>query len=689
VVSYDGIHVVGTEQKAMVRLRQGRLPVKLEYFQRIAGLGLKVAWSGPAFSRRTLSRPVESTVEPQAKSARKDITKLIQEEGRRTLGAEQFERYQHLKKELQALKAESAPANKALAVTENGTNAPETFVLVRGNPNVKGDKVEPAFLEVLSAPAPQIPPMSPGAKTTGRRTALANWIASPSNQLTARVMANRLWQYHFGRGIVRSPNNFGIQGDRPTHPELLDWLATEFVRNGWSLKKLHELIVTSATYRQTAAHPDLATATTKDPENKLLWHATIRRLEAEQIRDAMLAVSGELDLTPGGPSVPPGKPRRTVYTKVMRNTRDPFLDVFDLPEGFTSTSRRNITTTPVQSLTMINGKFTLERARALAQRLLAGGNVEHADQIEAAFREVLGRQPRAEERELAASFLKAAEDRVRSQEVKPVPLAFVSEKMPFREGRAAVMKPGSHQDRFEAPPAENTALAEFTIEAFVVLKSVYEDGAVRTIVSQWDGDKSAPGWAFGVTGKKSAFKPQTLVLQLTTGPGEGEGGYEAVFSDLNLELNKPYFVAATVRLNDTNDTGVVFYRKDLSNDDEPLRAEGVAHRVTGTLPCVEPVTIGGRAAGDGHLFDGLIDEVRYSNRALAKEQLLLTSEGAGAETLGFWQFETETQYHRDVSGKGRDLKLKFEVLKPQVPEEAALTDFCHVLLNANEFLYVD
>ena len=198
-----------------------------------------------------------------------------------------------------------------------------------------------------------------------------------------------------------------------------------------------------------------------------------------------------------------------------------------------------------------------------------------------------------------------------------------------------------------------------------------------------------PGWAFGVTGKQSAFKPQTLVLQLATGPGEGQGGYEAVFSDLNLELNKPCFVAASVRISETNDTGVVFYRKDLSNDDEPLRAEGVPHRVTGTLACVEPVTIGGRANSDGHLFDGLIDDVRYSNRALAKDQLLLTSEGAGVETLGFWQFETETQYHRDLSGKGRDLKLKFEELKPQVPEEAALTDFCHVLLNANEFLYVD
>ena len=614
---------------------------------------------------------------------------VIYEEKYRTEGkikGADRERLDALRKELakfDELKPASLP--DVMTATDVGPFAPATYV-----PKKKElGAIDPGILTLLDPAPAKIQPLPSAPNSTGRRAELARWLTQPDNPLTSRVMVNRVWQYHFGRGLSVNASDFGRLGETPTHPELLDWLATEFVRNGWSLKKLHEVIVTSATYRQAADHPDLAAGMTKDPDNKLLWHATIRRLEAEQIRDAMLAVSGELDLAPGGASVPPGKPRRTVYTKVMRNTRDPFLEVFDLPEGFTSTSKRNITTTPVQSLTMINGKFTLERARALAQRLLTSGRVEHADQIEEAFRQVLGRQPAPDERRMAASFLKSAEDRVRRQEMKPVPLAFVSEKMPFREGRAAVMKPGSHQDRFEAPAAENVALTEFTIEAFVVLKSVYEDGAVRTIVSQWNGDKSAPGWALGVTGKKSAFKPQTLVLQLTTGPGEGEGGYEAIFSDLNLELNKPYYVAASVQMNETNETGVVFYRKDLSNDDEPLRSEGVGHRRTGAMPCVEPVTIGGRAAGEGHLFDGLIDDVRYSSRALAKEQLLLTSEGAGAETLGFWQFETETQYHRDVSGKGRDLKLKFEELKPLVPEEAALADFCHVLLNANEFLYVD
>src|SRR5262249_13152441 len=145
---------------------------------------------------------------------------------------------------------------KALCVTEAGSRAPETFVLLRGNPHVRGDRVEPALPLVLGSVTPAMPPPSPGAKSSGRRLALASWVASPHNPLTAGVMVNRVGQHHFGRGLARSPNNFGLQGDQPTHPELLDWLAGEFVRQGWRLKPLHRLILTSSAYRMSSrGHP--------------------------------------------------------------------------------------------------------------------------------------------------------------------------------------------------------------------------------------------------------------------------------------------------------------------------------------------------------------------------------------------------------------------------------------------------
>src|SRR5207253_11226313 len=174
----------------------------------------------------------------------------------RVLGAETAARYRKLRKELDSLKADPS-VDKALCVTEPGSTPPATFVLLRGNPHVNGDRVEPQFPEVLGAQPARIPSPPATDKTTGRRTVLADWIVSPSNPLTARVMVNRIWQYHFGRGIVRTPSDFGFQGAAPTHPELLDWLASEFVAGGWHLKPIHKLIVMSETYRQSSrSRPD-------------------------------------------------------------------------------------------------------------------------------------------------------------------------------------------------------------------------------------------------------------------------------------------------------------------------------------------------------------------------------------------------------------------------------------------------
>ena len=215
--------------------------------------------------------------------------------------------YKKLRKTLAALKDTKSVADMALCVTEAGPTAPETFVLLRGNPHVPGDKVEPGFpAGPRPAPSRRCPTPPPAARRPAGGTVLADWIASPDNPLTARVMVNRVWQHHFGRGIVRSPNNFGIQGARPTHPELLDWLAAEFVDGGWRLKPLHRLILTSNAYRMSSeAQPD---GLAKDPGNDLFWRFDMRRLTAEEIRDSILAVSGNLNLKMYGPGVYPEIP---------------------------------------------------------------------------------------------------------------------------------------------------------------------------------------------------------------------------------------------------------------------------------------------------------------------------------------------------------------------------------------------
>jgi hypothetical protein len=270
-----------------------------------------------------------------------------------------------------------------------------------------GAAVEPGVPSVFDPdPLPITPP--PGRPTTGRRTALAEWLTRPDNPLTARVAVNRVWQQHFGRGLVATSSDFGHLGELPTHPELLDWLTRRFVEGGWRFKSLHREIVLSQTYRRAVMPPAAA-----DPENRLLSHAVTRRLDAEQVRDALLSVTGQLNLTAGGPSVAVSEPRRSIYTKIKRNTRDLLLELFDAPESFTSTSQRNVTTSPLQALLMINSPFMLKQANAFADRLRKEDSVDDATRLEAAYRLAFGRPPTAEERHRARNFLDVQLGRVK------------------------------------------------------------------------------------------------------------------------------------------------------------------------------------------------------------------------------------------------------------------------------------
>jgi hypothetical protein len=269
-------------------------------------------------------------------------------------------------------------------------------------------------------------------QTDKPRLKLAEWIADPDNPLTARVMVNRIWQYHFGRGIVATPNDFGRMGMRPSHPDLLDWLASRFIEGGWKLKPIHRMILLSSAYQQSSLSPMEKAATEKDSEDALLWKFNHRRLEAEEIRDAMLAVSARLNLKPGGPSVmTPIDPelvlmlkrpqywaatldrseydRRTVYMIYKRNLRLPFMEVFDAPDTLLSCARREQSTHAPQALELLNGQTSNDLAAAFAARLLKERTTA-GDRVEYAWRLAAGRAPTAAEKSLALKFFAGAPD---------------------------------------------------------------------------------------------------------------------------------------------------------------------------------------------------------------------------------------------------------------------------------------
>ena len=333
--------------------------------------------------------------------------------------AEDRPKWEDMTKRLAELeKDRPADPPAALAMTDVGPACPTTHLLKRGNWKTPGEEVVPGFIASID---PREPTVTATVNTSGRRTVLANWIASKDNPLTARVMVNRIWQQHFGRGIVASSSDFGVTGDRPTHPELLDYLANEFTANGWSMKKLHRLIVTSTAYQQ-AARGDAAGANA-DPDNTLLWQFPRRRLDGEALRDAMLAASGQLNFKAGGPSVYPDLPaemksaawkptadpaernRRSVYVAVKRNLRYPLFSLFDSPDRIESCSRRFVTTTAPQALTLLNDAIVLGHAKQFAARVVKDAGIDPDAAIDRAFALALSRPPTTEERAATKAFL--------------------------------------------------------------------------------------------------------------------------------------------------------------------------------------------------------------------------------------------------------------------------------------------
>jgi cytochrome c553 len=335
-----------------------------------------------------------------------------------------------LKKAIGERQKERPAALEALSVfVETDPKPPAHHVLLRGQHNAPGKEVQ-AGVPLAFASAKntyELPAMPAGHVSSGRRTAFARWVTLPENPLFTRVMVNRIWQRHFGVGIVATQDNLGQSGAAPSHPELLDYLATEFVRSGWSIKALHRLILKSAVYRQASTNPQSAIRNPQsiDPDNRLLWRYPLRRLDAEAIRDAMLAVSGELDPRAGGKYVPTkrtdrggveveekheGARRRSVYLQQRRSQVTTFLELFDAPAIVNTCSNRTVSTVPLQSLAQLNSDFARTRAAAFARRLQQEAGPETDKRVTLAFQLSCGRQPNDKEREAVRRFLAAQQE---------------------------------------------------------------------------------------------------------------------------------------------------------------------------------------------------------------------------------------------------------------------------------------
>jgi len=375
------------------------------------------------------SEALKKVEEPLKKRAPKEFAKLIKDRKDPAYTEEERKAYETARDRLRRL-TDAMPRYRPVAYSVSDVTPPQvsaiadTYVLAGGELAGKGEKVEPGFPQCLQGDArPAKIPFAGGS--SGRRMALAEWIASPENPLTARVMMNRLWQHHFGEGIVGTPSDFGMNGERPTHPELLDWLAARFVEKKWSIKAMHKLMLLSNAYQQSSESPLAAKATAADPNNRLLWHMRWRRLEAEVLRDSILSLSGRLKKVDGGPGVFLSIPddvaegfeffkwfpssqsdqlRRTVYSFQRRSVMLPMVEVFDGANMNESCSRRNVTTVAPQAFTLLNGELTNREARYFAARVVEDTGPARAKQVERAFHLALGRAPAAEETSQVASL---------------------------------------------------------------------------------------------------------------------------------------------------------------------------------------------------------------------------------------------------------------------------------------------
>ena len=407
---------------------------RADYYSVRFSTGTKEAMNAPLDQRTPIQALLAFQATPQITYKVSDLAKELK--------PDQKKRFDELAAELKKFDATKPNPPVAQTIVDNGMVAPKTHILAGGSWDAPKEEVQPGFLTIVDPKTPKIEPI-PALNSTGRRSVLANWLADPKNPLTARVMVNRIWHYHFGAGIVDTPSDFGIMGDRPTNQPLLDYLASDFVENGWSIKKLSREIMLSKAYQESSDAQESALKT--DPEDKFLWRFPRHRVEGEVIRDSMLLASGNLNLKMGGPGIHPELPvgtlsrgaswpvekdpaetnRRSVYIFVKRVLTYPMFEAFDGANSAETCPRRFQTVIPSQALALMNNKEVLKWSQSLADRVLNDAGMSTDQQIERAYRIVLSRAPKPEEKEAVVDYLAKQtallDERLSKNEKVPMP----------------------------------------------------------------------------------------------------------------------------------------------------------------------------------------------------------------------------------------------------------------------------
>jgi hypothetical protein len=599
--------------------------------------------------------------------------------------------------------------------TDRSKTPADLHLLKKGDPKRPGPVIAPSHFSFVNGPARVFRQPTPEAATSQRRLQFAEWIADPENPLTARVWVNRVWQRHFGHGLVRSPDNFGFTGDRPTHPELLDWLARELVERNWSTKRLQRMMLVSRTYRQASTHPRHAEYAEKDFANRLWWRSERRRLDADALRDALLAVSGELDLARrGGPSFAPTisaealeglsmkanawkaspkseQKRRSVYMLSKRSLLSPLATTFDFPDTTLPCGQRDVTIVAPQALAMLNNEFIHECSQALAESLLR--STEPAEsRIFAAWRAVLGRQPSAEELDIAASHLRRQEERFRNQGAAE---SGDARRPPIPEnGLVLRLRADAGVDKDEAGrvrawrDARSHASPDQPRPASAVDRRPHADQPVSQFQPIWiaDAGHGRPAIRFDGSGtflhvdRQLLSSQQFTIIAVVRDAGgdahreivsnwNGQAGNSTTSVFLGLtgrnrvrlsddfvagELDRPneWFCLAGV----ARDSEAVLYQNDLqiARRPSPLSQRNLSTRYV----------IGQQGNINGEFWNGEIAELLVYDQALDERDLRRLTTSLGQ------------QYRLPVQAAPDSRRLAWQSL-------------CHVLLNTNEFIYVD
>ncbi|MEX1233228.1 MAG: DUF1549 domain-containing protein [Planctomycetaceae bacterium] len=606
-----------------------------------------------------------------------------------------------------------------LGWTDSGRDPEPLHLLKKGDPKHPGPVVEFANLTMIPTHATPVSPPSDDAKTSQRRLQMAQWIVDPDNTLTARVMVNRLWQHHFGDGLVRSSNNFGFTGTPPTHPELLGWLASEFVQptvpvtlkgeaisQPWSIKRMHKLMLMSSTYRQSSNHPREAEYAESDYENHSLWKAARRRLDAEAMRDAMLSVSGQIDLRLGGSSFSPTihpealeglsrkeaawqassaeeQRRRSLYIFTKRSLLPPLMTTFDFADTTLPCGERDVTTVAPQALALLNNEFVHQQSQALAARVHAQNASDVTEQVKHVWKLALGRDPSTREVGAGIEHLKkqtqAFTEKLSSEsdeskilaDVLPVTDGLVLNLRADQgteldgEGRVIGWNDGSGKDHHarqenaaQRPIFVRNAISHqpairfdgerrflqlagqvVTSQQHTIIAVANDRGTDqhREIFSNWNGSggNSTTSIFLGTTGKASVrfsddFAPAGEVV----------------------EGNRPFVLTAVA---DHHDALVYQNAAPLMKKGRPLASRNLT----------TPYVIGQQGNIDGEYWTGDVAELLVFDRPLSDREL-----------RHVWRY----------------LELRYELKltpPPKDPAQLALESLCHVLLNTNEFLYVD